>query len=241
MRSEYERAIVLDLAKCGVNQSMIARVTFVPRSTVREWLKPDQRCRERRDPQLNLASLPQSEYSYLLGFYLGDGSISRHLRGVHKLRIVCDSQYVGIIDECAAAMQAVMPKNRVSIQKLPYNAVVIGCYSKTWPVLFPQHGPGRKHTRRIELAAWQQAIVDRYPKQFLRGLIHSDGCRVLNHVNGKGYPRYFFSQVSDDIRNLFCETCDRLGVQWRLNRWNSVSIARAPSVAILDSFIGPKS
>jgi hypothetical protein len=42
-----------------------------------------------------------------------------------------------------------------------------------------------------------------HSKAFLRGLIHSDGCRVLNRVNGKDYPRYFFSQVSDDIRRLF--------------------------------------
>ncbi len=134
-----------------------------------------------------------------------------------------------------------MPHNRVSIQKLPYNAVVIGCYSKAWPLLFPQHGPGRKHTRKIELARWQREIVERHPKPFLRGLIHSDGCQVLNRVNGKGYPRYFFSQVSDDIRSLFCEAYRMVGVEYRLNRWNSVSIARAPSVAILDSFIGPKS
>ncbi len=79
-----------------------------------------------------------------------------------------------------------------------------------------------------------------YPKAFLRGLIHSDGCRVLNRVNGKPYPRYFFSQVSDDIRRIFCEACRMIGVQYTWNRWDSVSIARAPSVAILDSFIGPK-
>jgi hypothetical protein len=239
MRSEYEREIVLDLAKCGVNQSMIARVMWIPRSTVRSWLKTPVP-RRPRGRRVNLASLPEREYSYLLGFYLGDGALSKHRRDVYKLRIVCDSRYTGIIDECAKAMQTVMPHNRVHIQQLPYNAVVIGCYSKNWPLLFPQHGPGRKHTRRIELADWQQAIVDRHPRPFLRGLIHSDGCRVLNRVNGKNYPRYFFSQVSDDIRNLFCETCDLLGVQWRLNRWDSVSIAPAPSVAILDSFIGPK-
>jgi hypothetical protein len=61
----------------------------------------------------------------------------------------------------------------------------------------------------------------------------------VNRVNGKSYPRYFFSQVSDDIRGLFCATCDRLGIEYRRNRWNPVSIARAPSVALLDSFVGP--
>jgi len=41
--------------------------------------------------------------------------------------------------------------------------------SNAWPCLFPQHGPGRKHERKIELAPWQEAIVDREPEQFIRG------------------------------------------------------------------------
>ena len=119
--------------------------------------------------------MPQPQYSYLLGFYLGDGALSRHRRNVYRLRIVTDSSYPEIIAECAAAMSAVMPKNRILIQQQPYRAVVIGCYSKAWPLLFPQHGPGRKHERTIELAPWQKEIVARFPREFLRGLIHSDG------------------------------------------------------------------
>ena len=34
-------------------------------------------------------------------------------------------------------MAALMPKNKVLIQKMPYNAVEIGCSSKMWPLLFP--------------------------------------------------------------------------------------------------------
>ena len=64
---------------------------------------------------------------------------------------------------------------------------------------------------------------------------------MLNGVNGKGYPRYFFSQVSDDIRLLFCQGCDRLGIEYTLSGWNTVSIARSNSVALLDGFVGPKS
>ena len=29
-------------------------------------------------------------------------------------------------------------------------------FSKHWPCLFPQHEPGRKHERKIELMPWQQ-------------------------------------------------------------------------------------
>jgi len=151
-----------------------------------------------------------------------------------------DSRYPAIVEECAAAMRAVMPMNRVNKYKLPYNCVEISSYSKSWPLLFPQHGPGRKHLRKIELAPWQAKLVDRFPREFLRGLIHADGCRVLNRVNGKDYPRYFFDQVSDDIRRLFCEACARLGIEYTRSRWKTVSVARSRSVALLDEFVGPK-
>lgn len=242
MYPRVEREAAIFLAGEGFNQSHIARWMGIPRSTVREWIKPRYVARGRRvTTRLDLESLDQAKYSYLLGLYLGDGTVSSGRRDVYSLRIVMDSRYPGIIAECVAAMEAVMPTNRVGVLKLPYNAVVIQCSSKAWPLFFPQTGPGRKHERKIELAAWQQKIVDEYPREFLRGLIHSDGCRVLNRVNGKGYPRYFFSQVSDDIKQIFCATCDLLGISWRQNRWNSISIARAPSVALMDSFIGPKS
>ncbi len=94
--------------------------------------------------------------------------------------------------------------------------------------MFPQHGPGRKHERRIALASWQQRIVDAYPRQLLRGLIHSDGCRVMNRVwKGKyEYPRYFFTNVSADILQIFRDTCDAIGVPHRDSKWNTISIAR---------------
>jgi LAGLIDADG-like domain len=230
---------VLFLAGEGLNASQIARFARIPRSTVRNWLAP-RAPGIKREPALELASLPEAQYSYLLGFYLGDGWMSRQKRDVYRLRIKTDSRYPQIITECAAAMAAVMPRNKVLIQQLPYRAVEIACSSKAWPLHFPQHGPGRKHERKIELAWWQAEIVDRFPREFLRGLIHADGCRVLNRVNGKDYPRYFFDQVSNEIRRLFCEACDRLGIEYTWSRWKTVSIARSRSVALLDGFVGPK-
>ena len=96
-------------------------------------------------------------------------------------------------------------------------------YGKRWLDLFPQHGPGAKHERPIILAPWQRAIVDEHPELFLRGLIQSDGCRCLNRftttlpsgrVAEYEYPRYFFSNLSTDIRKLFCDYCERLGIRW---------------------------
>ena len=114
---------------------------------------------------------------------------------------------------------------------------------------FPQHGPGRKHERPIVLEPWQREIVDAFPREFLRGLIHSDGCRTVNRFKTKlpsgrvaeyAYPRYFFSNLSADIRGLFCEYCDRLGIRWTQSNHRNISVSHRHSVAALDEFIGPK-
>jgi hypothetical protein len=185
--------------------------------------------------------LPKREYAYLLGLYLGDGTVSRQPKGVYRLRIIMDSRYPGIIGECVRAMRALMPNNRVGVYKRPYNAVEIGCSSKLWPQLFPQAGPGPKHKRKIELTPWQERAVACHPWAFIRGLIQSDGCRVINRVKGGEYPRYLFSQVSDDIRKLYCDALDFICVEWKQNNWNEISVARGRSVELLDSFVGPKS
>ncbi|MBV8952671.1 MAG: hypothetical protein JO153_00400 [Solirubrobacterales bacterium] len=113
-----------------------------------------------------------------------------------------------------------------------------------WPCYIPQHGPGLKHNRKIDLVGWQKQIVDAEPGPFLRGLIHSDGWRGVNRVHVKGrdyeYARYQFSNRSDDIRRLFTDACDRLGVLWRQWTRYHISVARRDSVALLDLFVGPK-
>jgi hypothetical protein len=120
--------------------------------------------------------------------------------------------------------------------------------STHWPCLFPQHGPGRKHTRTIALVSWQQAIVIAHPGSFARGLFHSDGCRVINRVRrplASGdrwyeYPRYFLANESSDILALCGQTLDQLGISWRMARRNVLSVARREAVARLDEFVGPK-
>jgi hypothetical protein len=181
------------------------------------------------------------EYAYLLGLYLGDGYLATNPR-VPVLRIICAEAYPGLIDACERAMRATLAR---SVQRIPkQGCIAVQAYSMHWPCLFPQHGPGKKHDRKIRLVDWQQQIVDQLPQSFLRGLFHSDGCRVVNQVTVRGkryaYPRYFFGNESTDIMALCGAALDRIGVEWRLNRRNSLSVARASSVALLDTFIGPK-
>jgi hypothetical protein len=184
-------------------------------------------------------------YAYLLGLYLGDGYIVHHRRGVYRLTITLDAKYPGIVSECREAIEAVMPKGRVGIQFRHGGtcAWVINS-SKQWPCLLPQHGPGKKHERLIELADWQQRVGRAHVKHLLRGLIQSDGCRFTNTIRHPRktyeYPRYNFSNRSADIRRIFCDACDLLGIEWRVMNAFNISVARQASVARLDEFIGPK-
>jgi hypothetical protein len=176
--------------------------------------------------------------------YLGDGCLAKNHTS-WTLRVTLDSAYPGIIAECGDAIRAINGGRFVSVR--PHhgqNCVQVSSTWRTWLCLFPQHGPGRKHHRKIELTDWQRAIVETAPKPFLRALIQTDGWRGLNRVHVKGkdyaYPRYQFSNRSDDIRKLFTDVCDRLGVEWRQWTRYHVSVARRDSVAYLDTFIGLK-
>ena len=98
------------------------------------------------------------EYVYLLGLYLGDGTISVHRRGVYRLRIFLDMKYPKIVAECETALTTVMPGNKVGCFLTATNCFQVSSYSRAWVCLFPQHGPGRKHKRRIWLADWQREL-----------------------------------------------------------------------------------
>jgi hypothetical protein len=252
LRSRAEVARVLALVQTGRNDCQIARDTGIPRSTVRQWRSgqtPDfDRVRTRLWPRGRACAvcdgdpenLPQAPYTYLLGLYLGDGCLSAAPRGVYKLRIACAERYPDLIRQCELAMAQVLPNKVNRTRKTDERCWDAYSCSKHWPCLFPQHGPGRKHERKIELAVWQQELVDLDPRPLFRGLLHSDGCRVLNWVNGTPYPRYHFSNVSADIRGIFGRACDQLGIEWRPNNPNSLSVARRGSVALLEAFVGPK-
>jgi hypothetical protein len=108
------------------------------------------------------------------------------------------------------------------------------------PCLFPQHGPGKKHTRPIVLADWQESIVDEHPKAFVRGLIHSDGTRFMNRLRVRGTTRIRGTTSRTTAPTSARCSRDRLGVEWRQMNATNVSVARRASVAKLDAFVGPK-
>lgn len=154
-RSREEFETVMSLIADGRNDCEISRLTGIPRSTVRDWRSGAHhstfRCMSGSDHQCgedhDFSTLRPKEYSYVLGMYLGDGYIARSRRGVWRLRVVLDTRYPGIIEECCHAMEAVMPGRRAYRLPRRSRCIEVSMYSKHWPCLFPQHGSGRKHER----------------------------------------------------------------------------------------------
>jgi hypothetical protein len=237
-REQYD--LVLSMRAAGARINDIALAADVHRCTVRAWLiRPPEHLVEQR-ARISLHELGAA-YSYLLGLYLGDGTLSRTRKpGLLLLRIFQDERYTELITECAQAIEAVSRHRAGTIRR--EGCIEIHASWKQWLALFPQHGPGRKHERPIYLADWQAEVVDRFPKPLIRGLIQSDGCRVLNNVpRGKRpYPRYHFSNRSQDIHAIYHRALDRLGVHWTRPSLKDTSVARRADVEFLDTFVGPK-
>ncbi|MEV6250218.1 helix-turn-helix domain-containing protein [Streptomyces sp. NPDC051742] len=253
------RQRALTLLRGGAKNADVARELNVPRGTIGKWKHMDRakrgECPGRPNPKCPRCDgreLDEVTYAYLLGLYLGDGNVSQPPQHrAPSLRITLDDLWPGVQNEAEASMRAVFPDNAVS------RARKSGChdikvYSTHLTCLFPQHGPGVKHKRRIVLEEWQQHIVHAHPWDFIRGLIHSDGSRITNWttrlVGGERkryeYPRYFFTNSSADIIGLFTDALDRVAVDWKPTNQSrtaqNISIARKGSVALMDLHVGPK-
>ncbi|GAA2960883.1 helix-turn-helix domain-containing protein [Streptomyces enissocaesilis] len=253
------RKNALALVAQGHSLSSASRRTGISRSAIREWqarVEPLPRMSGQAAPCLRCLPVPEvpadtAAYAYLLGLYLGDGCISPHRRGGHYLRIACADAWPGLIDLCRNAITAVRPEDSVYVLRRE-GCVMVTSYGRHWPCLFPQRGPGKKHERAIVLEAWQQAAVGDRPWEFVRGLIHSDGCRITNWttrlIGGEQkryeYPQYFFTNTSADILRLFTDTLDALDVGWKPSHQSraaqNISVAKRASVALMDAHVGPK-
>jgi hypothetical protein len=185
--------------------------------TIRRWRRLYQRRGLPRGQEHTSARCPRCDgepldgpsYAELLGWYLGDGHISLGRRGVYALHIFNDLRYTELNAHVADLMRGVKPRCRPHTRVVPGRLITTVSW-KHWPCLFPQHGPGRKHERELGMTAWQWAIVTDHPADFLRGLFHSDGCRIDNWatrmVAGEKkryeYGRWQLSNCSEEIPGL---------------------------------------
>jgi hypothetical protein len=249
MRSPEERKRVRELLELGFKPHEVALETGVPVTTIGRWGRGGSKAFGPRVVVRPWRPPHEPTYAYLLGLYLGDGHVVAR-RGRVFLRISLDAAYPEIVEECETAIGLTTLGGSVAVLNVAGVGVrVVQSSWKRWTEAFPQHGPGRKHERSIVLEDWQEAIVDAHAGEFARGLIHSDGCRTVNRFTTRlpsgrvaeyAYPRYFFSNLSPDIRGLFCAACDRLGVRWTQSNPRNISVSHRRSVAILEELVGPK-
>ncbi|MFC0625197.1 transcriptional regulator [Kribbella deserti] len=255
IRSQETVDSALRMSDNGVSDRANADIHGVAIKTIRRWRRQYRELGLPRGqafpatpcPRCDGAELDEAAYAQLLGWYLGDGHIVLAPRGVYVLSIANDAKYPRLNEEIAGIMRRVKPTGSPCMRSGP--AIRVEVRWKHWPCLFPQHGPGRKHLRKIELAGWQQEIARKYPEQLLRGLFHSDGCRFTNWtekpiggaVKRYEYTRYMFSNESEDIVGILTNALDQLGIAWRRPRRNAIAVSRKEAVAALDRFVGPKS
>jgi hypothetical protein len=252
MYSRRVREESVRLVADGSTLSEVSRRLGVSRSTVRQWI------RHGIEPALTGSLCPMCDfgvaraldgraYAALFGYYLGDGCLSP-ARTHFVLRISCDATYPGIIRDAAALIAEVRLGGGACLVAAP-GAVVVQNSWKHWACLFPQHGPGRKHERVLGMTDWQWALVRQHPADFLRGLFHSDGSRVNNWttrmvagaVKRYDYPRWQFTNCSQEIQQWCCDALDLVGVPWRKSNAKTISVSTRAGVARLDELIGPKS
>ena len=232
----------LALIEAGENDCEVARCLGLPRTTVRDWRRYEDDARIdcprcwRRTRQVVFT---EPDYAELLGLYLGDGHIVRTGRS-DRLRIFLDTRYEGITADAQALLERCFPSHRIGrFRTRKGTTTILSVYSTHLACLFPQHGPGLKHDRDIVLEAWQTEIVGNSPWAFLRGLIRSDGCVFVNRTGRYEYLCYEFSNRSEQIRGLFMDACDLVGVNYRPYR-RYVRIYRRESVALMQQYVGLK-
>jgi hypothetical protein len=248
MHSAAVRAQAMELVHAGLNDCEVARRTGVARTTIRDWRKPRY---QRKTPAGERGTCPRcwtdgplmkfsrEDYAELLGLYLGDGYIVRLAR-THQLRIFLDSRYGEIVTDTRSLLERCFRHQAVgTVLRHHGRMTVLRVHSRHLPCLLPQHGSGMKHQRPIILEDWQQAMVSEAPWHLLKGLIRSDGCSFINRTGPYEYLSYSFSNHSTDILDLFCRTCDQVGLQYRRYA-RAVRINRRSSVSRLRAEIGVK-
>jgi Homeodomain-like domain len=239
------REEAIALVEAGVNDCEVARRLGIPRTTIRDWRRwtPSPRIGEKcpRCGRTSLKSIAftEADYAELLGLYLGDGHIVRTSRS-DRLRLFLDTRYAQIIAEARLLLERCFPEHRVGqFRTGKGTTTILSVYYTHLACLFPQHGPGRKHRRNIVLEDWQTGILEREPWRFLRGCIRSDGCVFVNRTGRYAYTSYEFSNRSAQIRELFMDACDLVGVEYRpYSRY--VRIYRRTSVALMQQHVGMK-
>lgn len=221
--TEEDKNVVKDLFLKGMNKCQISKITKINRRTLAYWLDPRNKKRKKRNSYVPIEDFSLffdseekiSAYSFILATYLCDGCISTYKTvRAPSIRLFNDSRYVKNIQEWAEKLKILFPKNVVNVIKQKHsNCFVILTYNKNLIELFPQHGKGVKYKRKLILTDWQKEIIEKYPKEFVKGCFQSDGCIYTQKVGKYEYRKHSFSNKSEDIIDFLLYALRLIGIE----------------------------
>lgn len=241
MYNKYNNDLILEIiSKIDDGQKCLKleKEYNISRGTIRYWYNNKENYYN--SETISILDIEPKSYSYILGLYLGDGYINK-MKRTYKLRITLDVNQDLVIDECIKHLKILFPKNKINpVKRKNKNCLDVIVYSNKLNIYFPQLGNGMKHQRKIELTKEQIEIID--TKFLMKGLFHSDGSF---YIAGNKYPRYNFTNKSEDIIKIFLECLDVYNIDNRLiyNKRNNIykiQIQKRKYVNILYQLLGEK-
>jgi hypothetical protein len=154
----------LRASDAGMRDADNAALHGVAVKTIRRWRRLYQRRGVPRGqahtsapcPRCDDAPLDGPAYAELLGWYLGDGHISRGRRDVFNLHVVNDKRYPNDVDWIAVIMARVKPGGRPHRRNVT-GAVIVTVSWKHWPgALLLGSRPGRDSLAPVEQVRHQR-------------------------------------------------------------------------------------
>jgi len=149
--------------------------------------------------------------AYVIGVALGDGNLTNPNGRATRLRITCDPKYPRLVEKFKAALQALLPENRVGLIQRPDGCIDVSCFSNHLEVLLGwRAGRGSKIRQRARVPDW--IVADSaFSVECLRGLIETDGSVYFD----RGYPMVMFATASPELAEDFVRMVARVGFQCR--------------------------
>ena len=231
-----QQYICAPLIGAGVIDRENARICGVSIRAIRHWRAGDRRA-DRVEP--GTSSKPtcphchgrardDAAYAYPLGLYR-ERPLTRGPRS-HVLWLACSDAWPGLLDLGKQTMSLVMPSSSVfCASRTGVGCTYVKSVSRHWPCLLPQHGPGRKHERKIDQCpgskrSWpgiQEASPAASSIPMAAASSITFAARSRTGIAGMKYPRYLFVNRSADIHRL-------CGERWTGSAWPGDS-SRPPS------------
>ena len=152
--------------------------------------------------------------AYVIGVAIGDGNLSNPNGRAVRLRITCDTKYPRLISKIRAALEQLLPQNRVGVVASRGNYVNLSVYSNRLENLLGwKASGGSKLHQDVRVPAW----VCEDPALSvlcLQGLIETDGTVYTD----RGYQMVGFSTVSAGLAQQVDLMMQDLGFRPRVYR-----------------------